>query len=121
MIQNLLGCQVEVYSKEVLVDSQSIVTLIVGAIAAILGLVYRYYKPLDPVKSWLEMGLSVIGAIVVAFAVGKVPALPGGDPVKTIQYFLEIGAVIFTFVKIIYAAAKQAAPTSTLIVRALGK
>ena len=77
-------------------DQQTITTLVVGAIVALLGFVYRYNKPVDPVKSWLEMFLSVIGAIVIALVLGKAALFTNwGDPIKTIQYFLENAAIVF--------------------------
>lgn len=103
-------------------DQQTIITLVVGVIVAILGFLYRYNKPLDPVKSWLEMGLSIIGAVVIAFVLGKVPAfIDWGNPVAAIQFFLEIAAVVFFFVKLVYSAVKQVFPSSALVVRAFAK
>lgn len=100
-------------------DQQTLVTLVVGAIVAVLGFLFRYWRPLDPLKSWLEMGLSIVGSIVIALALGKLNPFPGGgDPIKAVQYFLESAAVVFAFVQIVYNLVKQAFPDATTIKRA---
>ncbi len=99
---------------------QNLITLAVGALVAFLGLLYRYNKPLDPVKSWLEMFLSIAAALVVAFATGKFSPVPGGgDPVAAIQFFLQSAAILFAIVQVIYSALKQALPESKVVFRAL--
>jgi hypothetical protein len=103
-----------------MLDQASLITLVVGVLVAALGLAYRYYKVTDPIKSWLEMFLSVIAAIIVAFALGKFGALPS-DPVKVVQFFLENAAVVFAIVQLIYNALKQALPQSQITVKAFGK
>jgi phage-related minor tail protein len=103
-------------------DQQTLITLVVGIIVAILGLVWRYYKATDPLKSWIEMLFSILGGFVVALALGKVPAfINWNNPVATLQYLLEISAVIFAFVELIYNAVKAAFPSSVLVVRAFKK
>lgn len=99
------------------IDQQTLVTLVVSVIVTILGLLYRYWKPLDPVKSWLEMGLAIAGSIVIAAVLGKLSPLPAGDPIKIVQYFLEMAAVVFGFVQLVYNLIQQAFPASALSVR----
>jgi len=97
-------------------DQQTIVTLVVGVIVTALGLWFRYVTVTDPLKSWLEMAFSVIGGLVVAFVLGKVPSfIDWGNPVATIQYLLGIATVIFTFTQIIYSALQDAFPDSKLV------
>ena len=99
-------------------NEQNLITLAVGAIVAALGLLYRYYRPLDPIKSWLEMGLSIVAAVIVAFAIGKFAPVPGnGDPLLAIQFFLESAGVLFVIVQVIYSALKQALPANKTVIR----
>lgn len=90
-------------------DQQTLVTLIIGVVVSVLGLLYRYWKPSDPAKSWLEMGLSIIGAIVGLFVLGKLSLTPNllNDPIKAIQFVLENAAVVFAFAQVIFNALKQ--------------
>ncbi len=122
VLNALGGGASNIQTKGATMDQQTIITLVVSAIVTLLGFLYRYNKPLDPVKSWLEMGLSIIGAIVIAFVLGKVPGFVNwGDPVAAIQFFLEIAAVVFAFVQLVYSAVKQVFPASALVVRAFSK
>ena len=102
---------------------QTIATFIVGAIVTVLGMIYRFYRPIDPQKSWLEMGLSIVGAIVGLFALGKLSLTPGllADPVKAIQFVLENAVVIFAFSQVIYNALRQQKGLKNgFIIKALG-
>ena len=105
-----------------MLDPQTITTLVVGVIVAVLGFLYRTWKPLDPVKSWLEMLLSIVGALVVALVLGKFAgAINLADPVKAIQFFLENASILFVIVQVIYSAVKQAMPENPAVVKAFGK
>lgn len=100
-------------------DQQTIVTLVVGIIVSALGLLYRYWKPIDPLKAWLEMALSIVGSIVIALAMGKLAPPPGSsDPVAVIQYFLEMAAVVFALVQVVYNLVRAAFPQTNLVTRA---
>ena len=101
-------------------DQATIVTLVVGSIVTVLGFLFRYWKPIDPIKSWLEMALAVVGSIVIAAVLGKLAPLPGaGDPLAVVQYFLTSSAVVFTFVQIVYGLIQQAFPNQAAVKRAL--
>ena len=100
-------------------DMQTLVTLVVGAIVTALGFLFRYWKPLDPLKSWLEMALSLVGSLVIALVLGKLNPFPGGgDPVSAIQYFLESAAIVFAITQVVYNLVKQAFPDAATVKRA---
>jgi predicted membrane channel-forming protein YqfA (hemolysin III family) len=96
-------------------DQQTIIALIVAAITTVLGFLYRYWQPVDPLDDWIEMLFSIIGGIVLAVVFGNLAPFVGfQDPVKLIEWVLVASAAVFSFTKVVYALVKQAFPNSAL-------
>jgi hypothetical protein len=95
------------------VDYQTIFGLVVMVIVAILGILFRYWMPIDPLDDWIEFGLSAIGGVVLAVLFGGLTPFTGWkDPLTTIGWILTAAAIVFSFAKLVYAAVKQAFPDS---------
>ncbi len=89
-------------------NQETIFAIVVGILVPFLGMLFKAYAFGDPVKLWIELGASVVGAIVVLVVSGQLFATPlPTEPIAFLQALVPILTLVVSVAVLVYTALQE--------------